>query len=243
MSNQFTLVYGTERVPYSVNPDPKRTTRIAIHVEPNGMVQVDAPPDFPEQAVQKAVQKRARWVVDHVAEARQRYAHVSPREYVSGEQILYLGRRYVLKVIIIQGGRTSVKLKANRLEVITRSSDPDDIRGRVRGWYRAKARDYFCRRLDELSIKLPWVEAVPPFKLQEMTRQWGSCSPSGQIILNPHLIKAPRECIEYVLVHELAHLKHHHHGAQFWALIDRQLPGWEQPKAVLDNMVELLHNG
>lgn len=243
MSKNFTLVYGEERIPYAVNPDPKRTTRIAIHVDPDGSVVVDAPPEFEDGRVQSAVQKRARWVIENVVEARHRFDHVRPKEYVSGEQVLYLGRRYVLKAIQENVDKPSVRLKGNRLVVTTRSGDPEDVRGRMRGWYRVKARDYFARRLRELASRLPWIDAEPSFRLLNMTRQWGSCSPNGQIILNPNLIKAPRECVEYVLIHELAHLKHHDHGALFWALIDRQVPGWEKSKAVLDNMVELLHNG
>jgi predicted metal-dependent hydrolase len=84
------------------------------------------------------------------------------------------------------------------------------------------------------------MDTEPPMRLLEMQKQWGSCSPSGQVILNPHLVKAPRECIEYVIVHELAHLKHHDHGAEFWKLIDTYVPGWQTAKKTLDAMSELL---
>jgi hypothetical protein len=82
-------------------------------VDPDGSVLVDAPPDFADDAVRQAVQKRARWVIDHVAEARSRHAHVRPREYVSGEQVLYLGRRYMLKVINVDTRPRMVRLKGN----------------------------------------------------------------------------------------------------------------------------------
>ena len=109
----------------------------------------------------------------------------------------------------------------------------------MRAWYRARARDYFAQRIDEISAKLPWIEAPPPFRLLEMSRQWGSCSPSGHVILNPHLVMAPRDCVDYVVIHELAHLKHHNHGPDFFKLLDQQVPRWEQHKRTLDNMVEL----
>jgi predicted metal-dependent hydrolase len=243
MSEPFVLAYGAERIPYAVRPDLKRTTRIAIHVDPDGSVLVDAPPDFADDAVRQAVQKRARWVVEHVAEARSRHAQVRPQEYVSGEQILYLGRRYMLKVITVNARPGMVRLKGNRLEVETRTGDPDDVRGRVRGWYRVKARDWFAKRLGELAVSLPWIDTAPPFRLLDMTRQWGSCSPDGQVIVNPDLIKAPRECVDYVLIHELAHLKHHDHGPEFWRLLDRHVPDWQTRKARLDAMVEVLLRG
>ena len=95
---QFILSYGYDRIPYQVAYDDTRTSRVAIHVNPDGSVSVDAPVGFDETSIKRAVQKRAKWVANHVAEANQRYAHVRPKDYVSGEQVLYLGRRYMLKV-------------------------------------------------------------------------------------------------------------------------------------------------
>lgn len=75
-------------------------------------------------------------------------------------------------------------------------------------------------------------------RLQLMTVQWGSCSPSGRITLNPLLVKAPRECIDYVLLHELCHLLHHNHSPKFYRTLDRHMPNWRAVKEKLDNMAE-----
>jgi hypothetical protein len=124
----------------------------------------------------------------------------------------------------------SPRLIGNQLEVQSATGDMADVRGRIRAWYRVKGRDYFARRIDCLVKTLPWVTKPPPFRLLDMTRQWGSCSPAGEVILNPHLIKAPRACIDYVLVHELAHLKHQDQGSQFWNLIDAHAGDWRKAK-------------
>lgn len=240
MPSPYTLTYGDQEIPYSVKVDSQRTSRIAIHVEPDGSVCVDAPPEFDPATIRTAVQKRARWIVGHVEEAKARFAHVRPREYVSGEQVLYLGRRYVLKVLPTDSRPRPVRLKGSRLEVETKSPDPEIIRGKVRGWYKVKARDYLIRKIDEAAVRLPWISQAPPLRLLEMNKQWGSCSAGGHIILNPHLIKAPRACIEYVVLHELAHLKHHDHGPEFWQLLDKSLPQWRVAKKTLDDMAELL---
>lgn len=133
-------------------------------------------------------------------------------------------------------------MQANRVEVPTRTGVADDIRRRLLGWWRAKARDCFAKRIDDLSNKLPWIDAPPPFRLRSMTRQWGSCSPGGEIILNPDLVKAPRPGIDYVLIHELAHLKHHDHGPEFWGLIDQHAGDWKPAKLLLDSWVEFVSN-
>ena len=204
----FVLAYGDDRIPYRVSYDDSRKSRVAIHVNPDGTVAVDAPLGFSDECIKAAVQKRARWVVGHVSEARDRYAHVRPKEYVSGEQLLYLGRRYMLKVIRTDQKPAPARLRGNRLEVETATGSPDDIKGRLRAWYRVRGREYFGGRIGALTKSLPWVDEAPPFRLLEMSCQWGSCSPTGQIIINPHLVKAPRNCIDYVLIHEFAHLKH-----------------------------------
>lgn len=240
MTKSFVLVYGETRLPYEVKEDLTRSTRVAIHVDPDGTISVDAPSGYSDDAIKSAVQKRARWITSNVTEAVGRFAQVRPREYVSGEQVLYLGRRYILKVVVTETPSKAAKLRGNRLEVQSRTGDFHEIRGRVRGWLRTKAREYFARRLDHLSPQLPWVETTPPFRLLEMTRQWGSCSPSGQIILNPHLVKTPRACIDYVIVHELAHLKHHNHGAEFFHLLGNAVPEWQAHKQMLDRMVEIV---
>ena len=236
----FILTYGEQRIPYNVAFDDIRTSRVAIHVNSDGSVSVDAPTGFAEDRIKAAVQKRARWIVTHVGQAHQRYADVRSKEYVSGEQVLYLGRRYMLKVIPVTGKPAATRLIGNRLEVQTIRDDLVDIRGRVRAWYQVKGRDYLARRIDTLAKSLPWVTAPPPFRLLEMSKQWGSCSATGEIILNSHLIKASRNCINYVLVHELAHLKHHDHGPEFWKLIDAHVPTWQNSKRQLDGLAEVL---
>ena len=93
-----------------------------------------------------------------------------------------------------------------------------------------------------MSASLPWMKERPPFRLLEMTKQWGSCSPKGEIIVNPHLIKAPRPCVDYVLVHEMAHIKHHDHSQEFFALLDREIAEWRGVKKRLDELVDVVTN-
>ncbi|MBY8977393.1 M48 family metallopeptidase [Rhodobacteraceae bacterium NNCM2] len=239
-SRSLTLVYGDHEIPYRVNRDSKRSNRVAIHVDPDGTVIVDAPPDHSEELIARAVQRRARWVHNNVLDARQRHRNVIPREYVSGEEILYLGRRYVLKVIKGEQPGGSAKLRGSRLEVTAPNPTRVKVKTLVGLWYHHRALEYFNRRVHELSKRLPWVAEPPSIKLMEMARQWGNCSPRGQIVLNPHLIKAPRDGIDYVLIHELAHLKHHHHGKAFQLLLDQHIPNWRSVKHRLDNLVEVL---
>ncbi|MGH0355683.1 M48 family metallopeptidase [Sinorhizobium meliloti] len=236
------LRYGDLIIPYGVTFSPKRRERIKINVHSDGVVEVEAPADATREAVAKAVQKRARWVHEHVVSARSRFAHVLPREYVSGEQIIYLGRRYSLKVRHVPRLERSVKLKGALLEVAHEDTSRDVIRARVRAWYRMKARDYFSERIAIVARSLPWPQDMPDFRLKEMKTRWGTCAAGGTVTLNPFLVRAPRECIDYVIAHELCHLREHNHSPEFFNLLTRVMPDWQRIKIRLDDMAEVLLN-
>ena len=241
-SSSHVLVYGEERFPYDVEVDPSRTGRIRINVHPDGSVNVDAPADATADAVQRAVKRRARWITKNVQEARERFEHVLPREYVSGETVFYLGRRYVLKVETSDEKRATAKLRGGLITVQTGNPDPEAVRAKLRAWYRFRAREYFRKRMAMMIDDLPWVDEVPPFQLKVMKKRWGSCAATGNVVLNPFLVRAPRECIDYVLIHELCHLKEHNHSRSFWTLMDKHAPGWRPVKKQLDAMAELILN-
>jgi predicted metal-dependent hydrolase len=239
---QGILRYGDQAIPYSVSTNSARTGQVKINVRHDGQVEVEAPEQASIEAISTAVQKRARWIVSHVASAHDRFKHVLPREYVSGEQIFYLGRRYSLKVGQGPQKNRQVKLKGALLEVSGPDLSRDAVRANIRAWYRIKARDYLRDRIRVVSRTLPWPQESPPFQLLEMQTQWGNCATTGTITLNPFLVKAPRDCIDYVITHELCHLREHNHSREFFKLLATAMPGWERMKAKLDDMAEVLLN-
>ena len=234
------LRYGQEVIRYTVRTSHARSSeRVSIHVENNGIVFVDAPSHATTQDIKKAVTKRIAWISKHVQAAEQRLALVTPREYVSGETVYYLGRRYRLK-IMKKKGLPSVSLQGGYLQVTTQIGSPKHIRELMEEWYLAKARAIFRERIIEISESLRWVKATPHLTFRSMRVQWGSCSPGGRITLNPGLIKAPRECIDYVLLHEMCHLKEHNHGKEFYRLLTRHFPDWQRVKNRLDTMADAI---
>ncbi len=236
------FAYGTDRIEYEVLFAPVKRKNVAIHVHPDGSVQVDAPDGEDLAKVHRAVLKRARWIKRHVDEARRQREQVLPRLYVSGESLFYLGKRYQLKVRTQTGIEPSVKLLRGQIRVETPSKDPQAIRERLADWYRARAIDVFERRMAEIAGRVVWLDHLPEFRLVRMQKQWGSCSPAGAILLNPHLVKAPRDCVDYVICHELCHLQEHNHSPRYYRLLGQVMPGWQRVKAKLDGMAELLLN-
>lgn len=237
-----TANYGDKRIRYQVCYIPIKRNRVAIHVHPDGSVQVDAPENADMVRVKQAVLKRARWILKHVDEAERRKEHVLPREYVSGESHFYLGRRYMLKVVFDLGAAEDVKLVGGKFLVWTHERSADRVRRLLNHWYRNHAREYFARRLDAVVDRIKWLKEPPGWRLLAMKKQWGSCSPKGVLSLNPYLVKAPMECVDYVLIHELCHLREHNHSKEYYSLLEEIIPEWKPVKAKLDGMAELLLN-
>lgn len=238
-SSRHRLNYGDEVIEFHVRRQPSRAVdRVAIHVEPDGQVLVDVPAAAAMQDVTLAVRKRARWISQRVAAAKMRRAHILPREYVSGEALHYLGRRYRLKVVVDADAAPGARMRGAFIVVNVQVRSFATIRATLDAWYRLRAREIFAARLAAVAVPLHWIKKLPFTRLQFMTIQWGSCSPTGRITLNPQLVKAPRECIDYVLLHELCHLLHHNHSPKFYKTLDRYMPGWRTLKERLDGMAE-----
>src|ERR1017187_3125349 len=221
---------------YATTATDSKTYQVAIHVEPDGRVLVDAPENASDLQIRTAVVARTRWIHGHVTTIRGRLAQVLPREYVSGESVLYLGRRYCLKVVVAADGTQQVRIRGSYVEVIVGTRSPALVRAALTDWYRSRAKAVVSAQLEKLAATLRWVRTPPPVRFQAMKVQWGSCSPAGRLTLNPHLVKAPRECIEYVLLHELCHLKEHNHSRRFYRMLDMHMPRWQQRKSRLDNL-------
>lgn len=220
-------------------PEHKKAT-IRVHVHPNGMVQVDAPESAQLPDIKAAVQRRARWILKHLYNIEERNRYVQPRTWVSGESMLYLGRRYVLKVIDDPSQRkVTCKLIGGQLRVQGKELTTERTQKAVRQWYRDRAVDVFPRRLSMMVETLPWTKTVPDWRMIDMQTQWGSCSPEGTVLLNPHLIKANTRAIDYVLLHELCHLVEHNHSSRFYTLLDRFMPEWRSVKERLDGQAEM----
>lgn len=236
------LRYGAAEVSYSISENERLRSRVRIHVMPDSGVLVEAPIAACSSMVQSAVQKRARWIVRQLRETHARQEHVLPRTYTSGEAQFYLGRRYRLKVISDRTSLSRVRCLRGTIEVNLPHGDPTAVRRRLRQWYLQRGTDYFTDRLSALSADLPWLNGPPKFRLLKMDKQWGSCSTTGDLNLNPALIRAPKQCIDYVLIHELCHLKEHNHSKRFYALLDLHCHDWRSRKTTLDGMAELLLN-
>ncbi|UTW03056.1 M48 family metallopeptidase [Amphritea atlantica] len=239
----FSFKYGDEAIFFDRTPRTEGISRILIKVHPDCRVRVSAPVHATDDEVLAAVKKRGRWIYLQLKEFKAQLAHITPRQYISGESHYYLGKQYLLKVIEAPNETQGVKLLRGKLEVSVRKKSSSKVKALLEDWYKAKSKEVFARRLDAMLDQALWVDERPPIRILTMQTQWGSCSPNGRLTLNPQLVKSPRECIDYVILHELCHIAEHNHGEGFYRLMKQVMPNWEVVKVRLDGMAATLLNG
>lgn len=229
------VVFGKHRIPFDLEFRDRK--RLKISVDPNQTVTVVAPVGRTVEEVLERVQKRAAWIARQRAHFDKFQPLTPPRRYVAGETHLYLGRQYRLK--LIEDEIASVKLVGRFFRVhLPDRDDTEKVRCLLDDWYRGHARDIFARRLEVcLDSARSLGASQPEIVVRQMTKRWGSCTKAGRILLNTELVKTPLHCIEYVIMHELCHLKFHNHSREFYRLLARCMPDWEQRKHRLESFV------
>jgi predicted metal-dependent hydrolase len=228
----------TATITYDLIFTRRKTLGIIVHRD--RQVTVRAPMGTSLTEIDRIVQKKAAWIVRKQREFESYPPKPPPRQYVSGESHRYLGKQYSLKVIEIPAASESVKLTRGCFLVHVRAKDdPSRVKRLLTAWYRRQARRIFAERLAACYPKVQRYDIpYPEIKIRLMQKRWGSCSPKGHINLNLNLIQVPKPYIDYVIQHELCHLKEHNHSRAYYALLDRVLPDWRDQRTAL-HQIEL----
>ncbi len=224
--------FGSKQIKFQVKFAKRKS--LGITVTPDMEVLATAPIDTSIERIKEKIRHRAPWIIKQQGFFLSFHPKSAPKRYVSGESHLYLGRNYRLR--ILSGKKNQVIYKGRFIEVTTK--DKTKVKSLIRKWYRNKAKEKFAEIAEPLIQKFKKYQVEPcGLYLQEMTNRWGSCTSRGKIILNPELIKAPKACIEYVIVHELCHLVHPNHTHKFFDLQTKEMKDWEKWKNKLEKLL------
>lgn len=228
------VAFGSKEIIFQLKYSNRKT--LGISVLPDLSVVVTSPEGNNLEQVKSKIRLRANWILKQQDYFRDYSHRQTTRQYVSGETHYYLGRQYRLKVV--ENAQEAVKLKSGYINIeVKDKQDTARIKTLLDDWYLAKAKLQFVKRLKEGWEKVRKYEiSFPKLYLRKMSKRWGTCGTSGAIYLNPNLIKAPSICVEYVIVHELCHLKFPFHNSAFFDLLQRILPDWEKRKLRLETI-------
>ncbi len=206
-----------------------RTTRVKsarLQVE-DGSVSIAVPIALPQERIQRILLDKNRWIKEKL-HLHQQAQPVRTRELVSGEALPYLGRNYRLK--LETGSLEPVKLKHGRLVVrLPRAMQANHmVREMLLHWYRLQAEIRFTEKVKRYA---PLVGVDPAsVGVRTFKSRWGSCNVKGDILFHWKVIMAPHRIADYVVVHELCHLKHHDHSPAFWQSVARLVPDYLECK-------------
>jgi predicted metal-dependent hydrolase len=220
---------GEHAVEYELRRSRRRT--IGFYVDDTGL-RVTAPRWVSVSDIDAALADKERWILRKLVEWRE---HARRRERLAvrweeGGTVAFLGT--MLTMTIDVGPTRSVTRDGDLLRVgLPEAPDAEQLKGAVQAWLQAQARELFALRLPVYTARLG--REPTRWRLSSARTRWGSCAPDGSIRLNWRLVHFPLEIVDYVVVHELAHLNEMNHGPRFWATVEALLPEFDAARRLL----------
>ena len=215
----MSLIFDNDLSVEVVRTKRKKTASIKVI---DGLVQAVVPSQLSNTSIKQLVQKSIPWIRKKLREQSQAVT-LKPKKFISGENFSYLGKSYRLKVL--SGNHCKVKLLRGNLEMrLPRNAKECDIRNALADWYECHA----LERLIEKTHQYAGIVGVSPnsISVRNYKSRWGSCSSNGDICYNWRIIIAPHQIVDYVVVHELCHLRHLNHSPAYWESVRQVLPDY-----------------
>ena len=225
------IQYGEYRYEYCLIIQERKT--ISLTVYPDLQIAIKAPHDASSEKVEEFFKRKWAWIEKQLSFFRQFQLTKTKKQYVSGESFLYLGRQY--KLIVKKAKENRVSLQQGRLYLYTtcKVRDGKNNKGIIEQWYKERAKCIFEERYIEMIKKFDY-KTVPKIQIRKMNKRWGSYTNNNKIFLNPLLIYTFKKCIDYVITHELCHVKYKNHNKNFYKLLERKYPKWKKIKEELE---------
>ena len=220
------VTWGGTLLPYTIRRSARRKKTVAVTVDPAGDVVLLAPEHLRPDELDGIVARKAEWIVRRLRHAESNDPPPSPREFVSGESVRYLGRHYRLKVRPHASG--DAKLRGGWLHVPTPEGarQSAQVRDALIAWFQRHAAKRLPERVAAWRARAG--VPMPAVMVSNQQKRWGSCDRNGTIRLNWRIIQAPMRLVDYVVVHELVHLRHRGHGRDYWQAVGRVMPDYER---------------
>ena len=213
-----------------------KTVRLSVH-PPNGQVKISAPNRMTNESIRLFAVSRLAWIKKQQLKFENQEI-IPENEYLSGETHYYLGQRYLLNIIYESTNRSKVEIRNNKFIdlYVKEGSNKEKKANIMKEWYRKELKTLIPPLIDK------WEEimgiSVGEWGVKQMKTRWGTCNVDAKRIwLNLELAKKPYHCLEYIVVHEMAHLIERGHGPKFKAIMNQHYPNWRNIKAELNGMI------
>ncbi|MBI5648660.1 MAG: M48 family metallopeptidase [Ignavibacteriae bacterium] len=206
-------------------------------------LRVSAPPRFPEREIPRIIHERAAWVLEKLDEFAKLERAIPRQRFTDGAPIMFLGRRHHLCIAQASNGAVHVRVRENTIHITLPAGVPaarreNMLRDVLLAWLKLQAQRIVLPRVEHYARQM----RVSPSRIsiRRQNTRWGSCSAKGNVNLNQMLVMAPLAVLDYVIVHELAHLSELNHSSRFWAIVDRYCPERAKHQAWLKEHIHYL---
>lgn len=235
------IQYNNETI--TINIIRSKRSTACLRIQPDGTVEVRGPRLMSDAFVREFIQAKADWIIQRRREVVEHQSKKKVHNFQSGDVFLYLGEAYVLT--LVAAGRKRVELVRevvenkqqviqemqtidNKFIVYTTYFEPRNVEKQIKEWYKKQAVEYITERVEHYAQTVS--ENYTEITMENRKGRWGSCSSKGELTFNWRLMLAPQEIIDYVVVHELCHLKHMDHSPQYWKAVGSILPDYKVRK-------------
>lgn len=210
---------------------------IGISISPDSEIIVRAPLLTSRKVIDNIIQKKTAWINKHLESYASLIRFNRNSEYVNGEVHYYQGKENFLSIINSQ--KSYVSHYENIIEIgLDRPDDPIRVKMCLDTWYRKEAQEVLSSKLNDILLRYKeYCFPVKEFSVRLMKGRWGSCNSKGKITVSSELIKMDEIFFEYVILHELCHLKHHNHGQNYYRLLSEVFPEWKSVRKEMKRYV------
>jgi len=226
-----TVKIGNSKIEYNVIRSNRKT--LGLELTKKEGLKIRAPKNVDDKKIKEVVKKKADWIFKKQAELAEIKDAPKAKEFLSGEKLAYLGRRYRIKLnkkdmqgvdVLLYQGKFMIDVNKDLTEERRRAA----IKEELISWYRKKAEERINERVNKYKSQI----GVEPnsVKIKKQKKRWGSCSSLDNLNFNWKIIMAPMSVIDYLVVHELSHLKHSNHSRDFWNLVGSIIPDYKEKK-------------
>lgn len=219
--------YGNDEHKYYVIHQDRKTVRLTVY--PNLKIVLYCPLEYSQKKIDTFLKRKTLWLRKQVKDLKRLQPNRRKREYVSGESFLYLGRQY--RLIVEKSDQSGVHFINGQIRLQT--TDRSQNQEILEKWYLERAERVFQERYKVMLKKFNY-GTIPELSIRKMEKRWGSFLTKKKVLLNPELIKASKECIDYVITHELCHMKHQNHSPAYYRFLISKSPNWKAVKEELE---------
>ena len=224
--NKIEMQYYSD-IPYALNRSRKRRKTISLQISDKSELVIAAPHFTPISEINRFLQEKQSWIHQAIRNHKEALIKNKAKGYIAGERFYYLGESFPLETFFEQNEREGLVFWGNRFYL-----NAPDVEAKKRecfiGWYKSKAREYFMERVNFFSRELNL--RAKNVRVTSAKKRWGSCSEKNNLSFSFRLIMAPPAVIDYVIVHELMHIKEKNHSSRFWQLVESAMPQYKLHK-------------